>query len=377
MVDPIRLARKVASAVRSELRPGPGCKLVQPYFPGPDSRSDGKVLLVACGRGFDQSVPNAGTLMRENLARGWSRQEGPARLVPAGKLAAVAREYHRPAVFLSTFEFEELSYEDLRSLRETDLFAWVGVHPRKLAELERQTAEANPAEFRREMEAYARIMVAEPKFVWNAIGQAGMHWYQGWQDDGLHWETIWPAADESRYFPDPDPHRFGHIQLAYTGGYWAEKAQGFDLYLRPWEDQLWTYGYSNWPYKHYGGRIDIDTERRLYSTAGLVPLVTGPLGWRLAEITERYLKAPACRAFCIADHNPAVAEVFTPDELLQPTSPEEFHHLVREFLAQHLDPQPWREKAYAAVRSRHLYSHRVQQILRALHHSPSASEVQA
>lgn len=337
----------------------------RPYFP-PQDKTLTNPLLVVCGPGFNQDKQTAATLMREGFARGWSQACGPARLVAASRLIETLEEYNSPAVFMSPFEFDSLDCSDVKRLRSVDLFVWVGVHPRSYKILRRYAPLPPEGELARELSAYAKIMLAEPKFVWNAVGQSGAEWYQGWRDDGLRWETVWPAADDTRYFPESDSTAYGHIKMAYVGGYWAEKAPGVDLYLRPWQEILWTFGYARWPYKYYGGGLSGDAERQLYSSAGLIPLVTGPLGWVLAEITERYLKAPACKAFCISDENPALREIFSESEMLQAHCPEEFHELVRLYLSDQIDTHQWRTRGYEAVQQRHLYRHRALQINEAL-----------
>jgi spore maturation protein CgeB len=92
------------------------------------------------------------------------------------------------------------------------------------------------------------------------------------------------------------------------------------------------------------------------------------IGRLMAEITERYLKAPACNAFCIADENPALREIFTEDEMIQATSPEHFHSLVNDYLNGKINTDLWREKARKAVFDKHLYKHRALQIKQALEH---------
>ncbi|SMD10866.1 glycosyltransferase family protein [Sporomusa malonica] len=346
-------------------------RIVQPTFT-PLNSCLNKPLLITCGRGFNQDFLSAAALMRVGFARGWAQVCGPAKLVPYIDIAKEIDNWDNPAVFMSEFEFQDLSTADIRKLRDVDLFIWVGIHPRKYSEWERRVL-ANYAELEVSLQAYSKIMLAEPKFVWNAIGKDGFEWYQGWTDDGLRWETIYPGYDEARYFPDPNVDKFGKIAMAYVGGYWPEKAQGFDLYLRPWETMLVPFGYQKWPYKHYGGMIDEVSERQLYSTAGIIPLVTGPAGWLIAEITERYLKAPACGAFCIADHNSALREVFAEEEMLQASSPEHFQHLIREFLADKIDRNYWSQQSYLAVKQRHSYAHRALQIKKALEETTAES----
>lgn len=340
--------------------------ITRPHFLSSVDSSQ-KTLLIVCDAGFNQDFPTATSLMRIGFARGWASVCGPAKLISVYELMHEIELHDKPAVFMSVYDFSYLTLPQSVRLRSLDTFVWASVHPRVIPEFEQKFMfEKGQTDTRTWSEAYPKIMAAEPKFVWNSAGRTGLHWYQGWIDDGLRWETIHPAADVERYFPDSSPAEYGHIKMAYVGGYWAEKAQAFDLYLRPWEEILNTFGHTQWPYKNYGGLIDEVMERQIYSTAGLIPLVTSPGGWLMAEITERYLKAPACRAFCIADENPAVRELFAEDEMLQAESAEHFHHFVREMLDGKIDTEHWRNQAYKAVLERHLYTHRAVQILEAL-----------
>lgn len=341
------------------------------YIPNPAyeaERSDLKqILLIVTSRTFSQNANNAETLLRKGLARGWSKVCGPAKLVSIDQIINEIELFDTPAVFMTSYDFNQLTYVNAKKLRKVKLFVWVSPHPRTNKMYEQKVI--NPYEDNNSemwLNSYGKVVMAEPKFVWNAIGAAGMEWFRGWIDDGFRWETIYPAADLSRYFPDPVPNRFSQIKMAYVGGYWPEKAQGFNLYLRPWEDILYPFGYDVWPYKNYSGRLDDQGERQLYSSAGLIPLVTGPFGWMMAEITERYFKAPACLGFCIADQNLALREIYGPNEMLQAESPEQFHQLVNDYLAGKIDRDEWASKSYKAVLDRHTYSHRAKQIMNAL-----------
>lgn len=319
-------------------------------------------LLVAVPPCFDQTVPNAALMVRQGLMRGWAEVCGPAKLVDARMLDRSIQEHDRPAVYISDNDFVYLDRSAVRRLRDVDTFVWVGVHPRSVRAMLRLNPLADIRCVANVRETYRWILKAEPKFVWTPFGEAGQRWLQGWVDDGLRLETVYDAADPSLYFPDPSADRFGHIRIAYVGGYWADKAQGIDRYLRPWEHILVPFGYQKWPYRLYGGQLTQDEERRLYSTVGLVPLVAGPFHWMTAESLGRHFKAAACRAFCIADQNPVIRELYRPDEMLQAESPEHFHHLVHEHLEGKIDTTVWRERAYRAVLARHLHRHRALQI---------------
>jgi hypothetical protein len=266
---------------------------------------------------------------------------------------------------ISQADFKYIPYSEVRKLRGQDLFVWAGIHPRASKSFEKINQMSAHEELDLFHDSYSKVMLAEPRFLWHCFGAAAKRWYIDWMDDGLKWETIFPAADTSTYYPEFDPN-YSSINMAYVGGYWPEKAQAFDSYLRPFESILVPYGYDYWPYQNYGGKINISEERRLYSSAKLIPLIHGPAGWSMAEVTERYLKAPACHAFCIADQNPVVREIYTQDEMLQAESPEEFMDLVQDFLNNKIDCDHWRNVGHKAVLEKHTYVHRAQQILAAL-----------
>lgn len=349
-----RVLRRLRRAVRGSTM---AIHLPQPVYPAarPELR---KTLLIPVGPGFDQTRPGSGILIRTGMAGGWAEACGPAKLVPLRQLAAELDEHDRPAVYLSLHELAELTPAGARRLRDVDCLVWVHVHPSQFESLLRSYPLLNRFEMQRQLQAYENLVLAEPKFIWSPVGSAGEALYRGWREDGFRFERLLLAADPQRYRPQPAAEKFGEVRMAYVGGYWPEKAQAFEIYLRPWEEVLVIYGNNSWPYRHYRGQIALSDEPRLYSMAGLVPLVTTPASREMAELTERYFKVPACRAFCIADTNPAVRDAFSEEELIQAESPEHFHDLVRDFLAGRIDTEMWRERSWRAVQERHLYRHR-------------------
>ena len=336
------------------------------YKPKKEIRN-GQMLLIVCNDGFNQNFPSAASLMRVGFARGWAQKIGPAKLVSIYDLVREIGLYDKPAVFISAYEFNNLTLNDCKKLRNTDLFVWIGVHPKKIKKFSSLVLKNSFAYDRPFLlSAYSKIITAEPKFLWNSTGEKTMYWYEDWIKDGFKWETMHPAVDPERYYPDLNKKKFGHIKMAYVGGYWPEKAQAFDLYFRKWEKIFVPYGYETWPYKNYGGQLTEKEERQLYSSSQLIPLVTTPAGWLIGEITERYLKAPACKAFCIADENSTLREIFKENEMIQAKNSEHFHQLINDFLKNKIDKENWIKKAYLAVKERHLYSHRAIQIKNAL-----------
>jgi hypothetical protein len=338
--------------------------ITQPDFPS-SLAANTKPLLITCGKGFDQTRPTAGTLWPIGLARGWADACGPAKLVAERDLLREIQRWEQPAVFMSIYNFLELSAADCRKLREVDLFIHSMVHPAKIAEWRKHSL-LPEVDFQAIVQSYEKILLAQPRFFWNSSGPRGLYWTDGWVKDGVRWEQVFLAADPYRYYPEPNPARYGNVKMAYIGGYWPEKAQAYDQYLRPWEEILHVFSVDEWPYRNYHGQIDEVGERQVYSTAGLIPLVTTPAGLDVGELTERYFKAPACGAFCIADHNVSVIEAFSKDEMLQAESADHFHELVRALQAGQLDTELWRKRAHRAVMERHCYRHRAEQIRRAL-----------
>jgi hypothetical protein len=338
--------------------------ITQAWFP-PINPSLNKTLLICVEATFNQNIHNAGHLMPLGFAQGWTEAAGGAKFIFVKDLLREIEQHEDVYIFICQHSLRHFSFQEARKLRGKNMFVWVHVHPRAFGQFEKENLLISQLESDLYYEGYTKLLVAEPKFVWNAVGQAGMRWFEGWKDDGLRWETIFPGANSAIYFPEPSA-KYAHIKIGYVGGYWEEKAQAFTSYLRQWEDDFVPFGYSNWPYKNYGGGLTEANERNMYSSAGLIPLVTSPAGWSLAEITERYLKAPACRAFCIADQNPAVRDLFNEQEMLQASSADHFHHLVNEFKRDKIDVEYWKEVGYQATINRHLVKHRAEQILRAL-----------
>ena len=333
------------------------------HFPA-KSASLQKTLLVAVSPLFNQDIPNANLMVRLGMARGWAEVCGPARFVDARKLARALDTCDRPAVYVTDFDLQFLDTNTIRRLRDaTDCFVWVSPHPDHVPALCKENPLLNPHDWDPMVTHLHKLAAICPTFLWTPYSRKKGEWFEGWRRRGYQVETIYDAADPVDHFPDPNPSRFANIKMAYVGGYWPEKAQGFEAYLRPWEDIFVPFGYAKWPYKHYGGQLTATEERQLYSSAGLIPLVTGPYHWTTGESLGRHFKAPACKAFCIADQNPVISELFTKDEMLRAENHEQFCEHVQDYMHGRIDTELWRERGFKAVVNKHLYRHRAQQIL--------------
>jgi spore maturation protein CgeB len=76
------------------------------------------------------------------------------------------------------------------------------------------------------------------------------------------------------------------------------------------------------------------------------------------DINERVFKVLGSGGMTITDATPAYREWFTEEELLVPTSVNEFHQLVNQLLTDEDFSRQYRNKGYQAVTTRHTYTHR-------------------
>jgi len=338
--------------------------IISPWiYPNDDKLQ--KVLLVCVESSFNQKIPNANYYTPLNFAQGWSESSGPVKFIHVKNLFKEIDNYNNPAIFICQHNYRHFSFSEARKLRGKNVFAWVAPHPRALKDYELLNPLLPEHETNLYLDGYAKLIVSEPKFVWSSVGKAANRFYDDWTNDGFIFHRIFPGANSSIYYPDYS-EMYKKIKIAYVGGYWEEKSISLNRYFRPIENIFTPFGYNVWPYKNYAGKLTESEERRLYSSAGLIPLLHGPAGWSIAEITERYLKAPACGAFCIGDENPALREIFSEDEMLQATSSDHFQYLVNEFIAGKIDIEYWKKASYSAILDRHLVKHRGFQILKAL-----------
>lgn len=331
-------------------------------------KKPGKVLLICVEGSFNQNVLNAQHLHPLSYGTGWANAIGPAKFISVLDLMKEIDQHEEPAIYISQHTIRLLSQNEARKLRNRDLFVWVHVHPNALEDFSQRHPRVDRRESQMYIDGYRNIILSEPKFVWNACKTEVSNYYMGWKEDGFEWQTVYPGANSKLYYPDTSLD-YSNTKIAYVGGYWAEKAEAFEAYFRPFEEIFTPYGYDKWPYSHYAGGICIEEERCLYSSAGLIPLVHAPSGWDNGEITERYLKAPACGAFCIADENLAVRDIFAEDEILQASSAEHFGYLINLYMKDQIDVEKYKKNAFNAVLSRHLVEHRAVQIHEALNSS--------
>lgn len=83
----------------------------------------------------------------------------------------------------------------------------------------------------------------------------------------------------------------------------------------------------------------------------------------MGDIVERVFKIMGSGGLAVTDVIPFYRELFAPDELLVPSSIEEYHDMIHQALNDDDFNQCYREKGYQAILERHTYAHRARQIL--------------
>ena len=113
------------------------------------------------------------------------------------------------------------------------------------------------------------------------------------------------------------------------------------------------------------GLAEDETTRRLFASSLICPNVSEPhanvFGF---EVNERVFKLAASKAFFISDPIASLTEdIFTKDEAVVATTPEQFHSLIEEVINNPDVRDKHISACYETVMKNHTYAHRVKQIL--------------
>lgn len=203
------------------------------------------------------------------------------------------------------------------------------------------------------------------KFAYTATVPSGLGFFARWTAAGLPIRSLPLACDTSLYsLEGPYDHEFAEVDLAFVGGYWESKGRALDRYLRPFESQLYVYGYNRWPYSGYRGQLSREREPAFYRQAKVCPVVNEPTVALLkGQINERIFKVFGSGGVPVVDAVPAYRELFSTEELDIPADEREFATQIRILLA---DPERRRivaSRGRTAVLQRHTYGHRAREIL--------------
>ena len=143
-------------------------KITQAWMPPINERLE-KTLLICVESNFNQKINNANYLTPLSFAQGWTEVAGGAKFIFVKDLLREIEKYDNPAVFISQQHFRHFTFKEARKLREKNLFVWVHVHPRAFGRFEQENPLVPTAESDTYLDAYAKLICSEPKFVWNAV----------------------------------------------------------------------------------------------------------------------------------------------------------------------------------------------------------------
>jgi hypothetical protein len=322
---------------------------------------------------FNQTVPMAITLARLGWCRGFEQVGIPYMILGTDELAARLPDLPNPICLLQNSDYLFLDRSNRAALARTRHFVWLDYWFRE-----------DVATFRRAgfdyqsfaQQTHRQVLEGAPAFGFTISPRAGLDSYARWMEQGLQVESLPLACDTTVYHPHtPDVAAFADVQMAFVGGYWPFKAQQFDRYLRPFEQELTIFGRERWPYAGYGGKLPADQEAALYRQARLAPTINEPHCERLnIDLNERVFKVLGSGGCSITDAVSGYREWFAPDELAVPTSLNEYRELVAALLHDDALNAAYRARGYAAVTARHTYAHRARAALALLQIVPPIEE---
>jgi len=310
--------------------------------------------------GFDINALCAASPIRLGYMRGFAQIGIPSRLVSVFEVERVLPKIHQPLVFLSGYEYMDMTSAAREMLRGYPHFVWIDVDYEVIQEIYGAYGITQP---RPPEKASEYILESNPSFVFTEMTPSSLKHCSFWQRSGLRLVSLPLACDVERYYPDPMSLKYSGTKMAYVGGYWPAKAIQFDKYLRPYENMLTVFGYNAWPYIGYRGALPIDDERILYQNARVCPVIGTPCTATIGEISERIFKVMGSGGLAVTDVTPAYRELFTEDELLAPESMDEYHNMIQRALSNDESVRGYRERGRQAILERHTYAHRAKAIL--------------
>lgn len=306
---------------------------------------------------FNQTIPTALALARVGWCRGFEQLGIPYVILGTHEVAARLPDLPNPICFLQNSDYLYLDRANRAALARTRHFVWLDYwFPDDVATFQRAGMDYQSFAG----QTYRQVLDQAPAFGFTISPASSLHYYQNWLDHGLAVESLPLACDTTVYHPHvPDVPAFAGVQMAFVGGYWPYKAQQFDRYLRPYEQQLTIYGRVRWPYAGYGGPLPLDQEAALYRQARLAPTINEPHCERMnLDLNERVFKVLGSGGCSITDTIPGYREWFAEDELPVPTSLTEYREMVDALLRDDDLNAAYRARGHAAVLARHTYAHR-------------------
>lgn len=344
------------------------------YYPTPvithkqgrlDPYQSALTFVVVCGSSFDQTVPNAGTMARMGICRGFEQLGIPYLLLSVFELEHRLPELTKPICWISGWDYLYLNRANLAALRKSLHIVWVNtwfLGERYFYKQKNLLDQSWPQNLNQ------KILSSEPAFVFTISPECSFEYYELWRQHGARLVSLPLACDTTLYQSNSiDYPEFVNVEMAFVGGYWPYKAQQFDRYLKPYQDHLTVFGYSKWPYAGYGGQLAEYKEPSLYRQARLSPTINEPHVEQMGvDLNERVFKVLGSGGMTVTDATAAYREWFSADELLVPSTLDEYHQMLQQVLEDEELNQYYRKTGHAAVLAKHTYMERASKIIKIL-----------
>lgn len=321
-------------------------------------------FLAVARSGFNINIPNANSSIRLGFCRGFEKIGIRYKIISVYNIEEEIENADNPILFLSVYDYLDMKRHVRRKLRNYYHFVW-GSPDYDFMKMVYDKMNFQYTDMV-EKNIYRIVGDSNPSFIWAPVPPSGLEFYSEWIKHRNRIVSIPLACDTERYFPDGKIDFENMKDMVFVGGYWAKKAIQFDKYLKPMEDKLDVYGYSEWPYKGYKGELPEEEERILYASYKISPALSEPHAEFIGDIVERPYKIMGCGGLALPDVNRFYSELFSPDELFVPKNIKEYYEFVEQALNDKDFNMNFRKKGYEAVIKKHTYKNRAEQILRLL-----------
>lgn len=188
-----------------------------------------------------------------------------------------------------------------------------------------------------------------------------------WMKLGVNVNSIMGGADLFDYTNGKYREEYAS-DVVFVGGYWPYKARVLDPYLLPLcrlDSGLTVkiFGNQPWPVANYCGFVDNKYVADILASAKVCANLHEPHSQVFGhDIIERPYKLMTNKSFIVSDSVAGLNKLFNEEELVVADGPEEFHKLVRHYVANPNERLPFIQKAYKAVMKNHTYFDRVAKI---------------
>lgn len=325
-----------------------------------ETNKNARTFIMTVRRGYDFRNPNANLKIRTGFCNGFKKIGWNVEVISVWNLVSKIQDIDNPLIFLSIFDYQDLSKRERLILRGYDHIVWVHPDNEKMIEIYNQFGYTySPIN----SNLYSRVEQSIPNFIFSVSPESGFDFFSNWLKTNLPLKSIPLACDDTIYFEDFNNDKSLYADMAFVGGYWPKKALQFDQYLKPFEKNLNVYGYSKWPYSGYKGLISEDKERVLYRSARISPAISEPHAQFTGDIVERVFKIMGSGGLAITDVNPHYKSLFKPTDLLTPSSLSEYKELIYTALNDKQFNDQYRKAGIKAIRENHTYAHRADLII--------------